>query len=161
MQRHGVDFDETFAPVCKYNSLRILLSIVATEDLELDQLDIVTAFLIPNLKELVYMQQPDGIESTDPKQVCQLLKSLYGLKQAPRAWNQEIDTFLKSIGFTSTTVDPCVYIGDFKEEGKCYINLYVDDMPIAAKRPLLNRIKNLIKAKFNTTDNDSSSACFY
>ena len=81
MQREGIDFNEVYAPVSKYTTVRALLSMAAAEDLELHQLDIKTAFLNGELEETIYMKQPEG----GPIMVCHLHKSLYGLRQAPRA----------------------------------------------------------------------------
>jgi len=96
-QQAGIDYDETFTPVPKLQSLRMMLALVATDDWEIDQMDVVTAFLNPKVDCDVYMAQPEGIESGEPR-VCKLRKSLYGLKQAPRLWYEHIDQFLRSLG---------------------------------------------------------------
>src|SRR5271169_4823293 len=110
-QIYGLDYWDTFAPVAKLASLRILLTIFAIEDLEIDQIDVITAFLIGNLKEIVYTVQPEGFEiitKDGRKLVCRLNKSLYGLKQAARVWNKRIHKHLISIGFERTYADNCV-----------------------------------------------------
>jgi hypothetical protein len=94
-----VDFNETFAPVMKYKSLRILLAIATIKNYEIEHLDVQTAFLNATLKEEVYMKQPEyfEIDSKDKDKdqlVCKLKKSIYGLKQASNEWNKEIDTQL-------------------------------------------------------------------
>ena len=86
-QKQGVDFTETFAPVAKMISLRILLSIAVNYNMEIEQADAVSAFLQADLNEEIYMKVPQGISYTGDK-VCKLLKSLYGLKQAPRCWKK-------------------------------------------------------------------------
>jgi Reverse transcriptase (RNA-dependent DNA polymerase) len=83
-QVHGVDCEETFAPVVKFTSVRILLAIVALLDLELHQMDVVTAFLKCELNEELFMEQPEAFGVEDSSKVCKLVKSLYGSKQAPR-----------------------------------------------------------------------------
>lgn len=84
-QRPGIDYDQTFSPVVKYDSLRTILSVTAAEDLELYQLDVTTAFLHGVLKEEVYLRQPEGhVIPGQETQVYRLHKSLYGLKQASR-----------------------------------------------------------------------------
>ncbi|WCJ44212.1 Retrovirus-related Pol polyprotein from transposon TNT 1-94 [Euphorbia peplus] len=83
-QRYGIDYTDVFTPVVKLTTIRLVLSMVATEDLELQQMDVKTAFLHGDLEEEIYMRQPQGYESDNPKLVCKLNKSLYGLKQAPR-----------------------------------------------------------------------------
>jgi len=95
----GVDFDETFTPVAKLSSLRMLLALAAIHDWEIDQMDIVTAFLNPEVDGDVYMVMPDGVEvPAGGPWVCKLCKSLYGLKQAPRLWYEHIDNFLRPLG---------------------------------------------------------------
>ena len=91
-QVQSVDFNEVFSPVVKHTSIRVLLSLVATKDLELEQLDVKTAFLHGNLEEQIYMKQPEGFEVAGKEdQVCLLKKSLYGLKQSPRQWYKKFD----------------------------------------------------------------------
>ena len=94
-QKKGIDFDEIFSPVVKMTSIRTILSLVAAEDLHLEQLDVKTAFLHGDLEEEIYMQQPQGYEvKGKEKLVCRLKKSLYGLKQAPRQWYLKFDKFM-------------------------------------------------------------------
>ena len=84
-QKKGIDFDEIFLLVVKMTSIRNILSLVAVEDLHLEQLDVKTAFLHGDLEEEIYMQQPQGYEVKGKENlVCRLKKSLYGLKQSPR-----------------------------------------------------------------------------
>lgn len=87
-QRPGIDFDETFSPVVKYNTLSTILSFVAAHDLDMSKLDIKTAFLYGELDEEIYFQQPEGyvVEGKEDL-VCRLNKCLYGLKQASRVWS--------------------------------------------------------------------------
>lgn len=80
----GVDFTNVFSPIVKHNSIRALLGIVAIHDLELEQLDMKTAFLHGELQEDIYMHKPEGfVVSGKENCVCLLKKSLYGLKQSP------------------------------------------------------------------------------
>ena len=92
-QVYEVDYLETFAPVAKLASIRILFAIAAAMDLEIHQMDVVTAFLANELDEEIYMEQPKGfVDGND--MVCKLGKSLYGLKQSARLWNQKLDRYL-------------------------------------------------------------------
>ena len=122
-QREGIYYNEILAPVVKHVSIRVLLQIVAAEDLEFEQLDVKTAFLHGELEEVIYMSQPEGYEVEGREDWVYLLKkSLYGLKQSPRQWNQKFNDFMISRGFTRSSVDNCVYL-----------LLYVDDMLVASK----------------------------
>ena len=130
-QKEGIDFTEIFSPVVKLTTIRMVLSIVAAEDLHLEQLDVKTTFLHGDLEEDIYMVQPEGFVEPDRENlVCKLNKSLYGLKQAPRQWYKKFDGFICNNGFIRSNMDHCCY---FKRFDNCYIILllYVDDMLIA------------------------------
>ncbi|KAK1619684.1 hypothetical protein QYE76_025201 [Lolium multiflorum] len=104
-QIQGVDYDETFSPVAKLKSVRILLAIAAFFDYEIWQMDVKTAFLNGDIEEELYMVQPKGF--VDPKnadKVCKLQRSIYGLKQASRSWNLRFDRVIKDFGFIRTHV---------------------------------------------------------
>jgi histone deacetylase 1/2 len=125
-QEYGVDYNETFAPVVKYHSIRIMIAFATFNNYELHQLDFVTAFLNANLNEQVYMKQPPGFETKD-NYICRLNKGLYGLKQAPRQWHIKVKEILAQFGFKSFDSDPSIFInrdwnGDF-----IMIGIYVDD----------------------------------
>ena len=97
-QVYGIDYMDTFAPVAKLAALRILLAIAAVEDLEIHQMDVVTTFLIPDLKEEIYMEQPEGFGMKE-ELICKLQNGLYGLKQSAKIWNAGFNQHLKSLGF--------------------------------------------------------------
>ena len=120
-----------FSPVVKHCSFRIILGLVNQYDLELEQLDVKIAFLHGNLKETIYMNQPEGFEEGENK-VCLLKKSLYGLKQSPRMWYLKFDEFLIRYGFIRNKYDSCVYILKKGEVCVLYLLLYVDDILIAS-----------------------------
>lgn len=124
-QKSGIDYDETFSPVARFDTIRTVLSVAASEKLQLAQFDVKTAFLYGELKEVIYMKQPEGYtDETD--RVCRLLKSLYGLKQAPRCWNQKFVQFLKRYGLKVSSADPCLFVS-IRESKKLIVALYVDD----------------------------------
>jgi len=131
-KKGGIDYKETFSPVSKKDSLRIVLALVAHYDLELHQMDVKTAFLNGDLEEDVYMDQPEGFEIKGKDQmVCKLKKSIYGLKQASRQWYIKFNDTITSFGFKEITVDRCIYQ---KISGSKFIFLvlYVDDILLAA-----------------------------
>lgn len=131
-QQEGVDYNETFSPVARYDTVRAILSVAASEHLHLAQFDVKSAFLNGFLKEEIYMQQPEGFsDGTD--RVCKLHKSLYGLKQSPRCWNQRFKDFLVSLGLVESKADPCLF---FREncDDKLIVVLYVDDGLISASK---------------------------
>ena len=128
-QKKGIDFDEIFSPVVKMTSIRTILSLVAVEDLHLEQLDVKTTFLHGDLEEEIYMQQPQGYEvKGKEKLVCRLKKSLYGLKQAPRQWYLKFDKFMSEQGYTRCHSDHCVYLKKQNDGSYIILLLYVDDM---------------------------------
>lgn len=153
LQREGIDFDEVFAPVSKYTTLRALLATVAADDLELHQLDIKTAFLNGTLEEDVYVQQPPGYEVGGRNVVCHLKRALYGLRQAPRAWHQRLKSELETYGFTESKADPGLYIWDDANAATAYILVYVDDLLIAAQdMDVVTTIKSKIMTSFEARD---------
>ena len=127
-QREGVDYEETFSPVAMLKSIRILLSIAASLDYEIWQMDVKTAFLNGYLDESIYMVQPEGFVAKGHEQkVCKLLRSIYGLKQASRSWNLRFDETIKTYGFEQNVDEPCAYklIDNHKV---VFLVLYVDDI---------------------------------
>ncbi|GKA51263.1 retrotransposon protein, putative, ty1-copia subclass [Tanacetum coccineum] len=112
-QRAGIDYNEVFSPVVRHTSIRVILSLTACEDYELEQLDVKTAFLHGNLEETIYMRQPPGFEEGTGNKVCLLKKSLYGLKQSPRQWYKRFDVYMISNGFSRNNYDSCVYFKEF------------------------------------------------
>ena len=125
MQRQGIDFNETFSPVVRYDSLRVLLAVVTQDDLEMLSFDVCSAFLYGDLHEKIYMEVPEGVsvensvsasagvnESGMRNVVCMLKNSLYGLKQAPRCWNIKFNTFLRKYSFKECEADKCIYVGE-------------------------------------------------
>ena len=97
-QKHGVDYDETFSPVVRFESIRTVIALAVKKGLKMHQMDVKTAFLYGELEEEVYMRQPEGfVVEGQEHLVCKLNKSLYGLKQSPRCWNHVLDEHLQSM----------------------------------------------------------------
>ncbi|CAM6117598.1 unnamed protein product [Calypogeia fissa] len=137
-------------------TIRLLMALVVLFDLELDQMDVVTAFLYGLLEELIFMRQPQGfVRKGKEHQVCKLLRSLYGLKQSPRQWNKRFDTFMKSLGFIQSEYDCCLYKKKVNNEvfGFIILVLYVDDMLIAAKdKSEIAKLKAQLSSEFSMKD---------
>jgi hypothetical protein len=150
-QKHGVDYTEVFAPVGKHTTLRSLLAVVCTDDLELRQLDVKTAFLNGVLEEDIWMQQPPGFEQHGSHYACHLKKALYGLKQAPRAWHSRLKHELEQLGFVVSAADPGLYI--MHRGDKVYLLVYVDDMLVASKSmSAINEVKCKLEDVFDIHD---------
>jgi hypothetical protein len=127
-QRSGIDYTETFSPVIKPSTIRVILTLAVHFDWEIRQLDVSNAFLQGSLLEEVYMEQPQGfINNLHPTFVCRLHKALYGLKQAPRAWFTRLSTFLLDIGFTASLVDTSLFIF-CSGQVQIFLLVYVDDI---------------------------------
>ena len=130
-QKKRIDYSKIFSPVMKLTTIRVVLGIVAAENLHFEQLDVKTTFLHGELEEDIYMQQPEGFAIQGKEnQVCKLKKSLYGLKQAPRWWYKKFDNFMCSLGYTRCQADHCCYAKHF-DNSYIILLLYVDDMLIA------------------------------
>ncbi|KAM0028505.1 putative RNA-directed DNA polymerase [Helianthus debilis subsp. tardiflorus] len=130
-QTYGIDYSETFSPVAKIDTIRVLFSVAANEGWPLHQFDVKNAFLHGELKEEVYMEAPPGFTGNfKTKEVCRLKKTLYGLKQSPRAWFGRFTLAMKGYAFRQSNSDHTLFL---KRRGKlitCLI-IYVDDMIIS------------------------------
>lgn len=150
-QKKGIDYEETFAPVVRYTSIRLLLAIAVKFDLTVYQMDAVTAFLNGDLKEDIYITQPSGYDDKSG-QVCKLQKSLYGLKQSSRAWNDKLNHVLINIGLKRSTGDQCIYYR-VSEAKMIFVAIYVDDVLIFTNDvSLLNHLKSELSKNFRMKD---------
>uniref|UniRef100_A0AAV1TBG1 Polyprotein n=1 Tax=Peronospora matthiolae TaxID=2874970 RepID=A0AAV1TBG1_9STRA len=151
-QKYGIDYTETFSPVVKYVTLRMVIAITKYFDWPLDQLDVVTAFLYGVMKEKVYCVVPEGVEMDGDFDCLELVKAIYGLKQASRVWNETFDEFVCSIGFEASAFDPCLYIKVV--DGHCVLVLvYVDDVLVTGSSlELIAQTKADLKTRFEMTD---------
>ena len=152
-QKYGIDYEETFSPVVRFESVRTVLSLAANLGFKLHQMDIKTAFLNGELEEEIFMKQPEGfIEEGKEEMVCKLKRSIYGLKQSARCWNTELDQKLRSLGFTQSKNDPCIYTRITGGE-LFVIAVYVDDIIQAGKNEKeIQEVKKSISEKFDAVD---------
>ena len=135
------DFFDTYSPVVRLTTIRVLLSLPASYGLLIHQMDVKTPFLNGELEEEIYVDQPDGFVSKGQEEmVCKLLKYLYGLKQTPKQWHEKFDRTLTSAGFVVNEADICMYYCFGGAEG-VILCLYVNDILIFG--PGLNVIKNV------------------
>ena len=151
-QQYGQDYDETFSPVVRFESLRTVIALSVQNGLKLHQMDVTTAFLNGELKEEVYMRQPEGYTVKGKENlVCRLEKSIYGLKQSSRCWNSALDTHLKKMGFVQSAGDPCLYMSS---EGEMFlIAVYVDDILLAGKSDKrMAKVKQALSQQFQVKD---------
>ena len=154
-QRKGVDYDQTFSPVARISSIRALISVAATEKMLLKQFDVSTAFLYGELKEEIFMQQPEGFNDGSGR-VCQLRRSLYGLNQALRCWNKRFGDFLRKRNFQQSEADPCVFMR-CRGTKKIIIGLFVDDGLVAAtSEEEANLFLDELKSEFKITAREAT-----
>lgn len=153
VQQYGIDYEEVFAPVARLETIRLLVSIAATRGWEVHHLDVKTAFLHGELKETVYVSQPEGFEvQGSKKKVYKLHKALYGLKQAPRAWNDKLNGILLELGFTRCSKEPSVYRKTVKEN-ILVVAVYVDDLFVTGASPyVIKEFKREMASKFDMSD---------
>ena len=150
LQIFGLDYVRTFSPVVKMVTIRTILAIATALGWDIDQMDVVTAFLNGDLNEIIFMEIPEGLRNESNKNmVCKLLKAIYGLKQAPRQWYAKMHHFLvDDLGFTSSINDPCLYTRK-TSSGITVIGLYVDDLLITgSSRSEIDKIKGELSSKF-------------
>lgn len=151
-QVEGIDYDETFALVARYSSIRSILALLAQMGWKIHQMDVKTAFLNGQIEEEVYIEQLKGFETFDHEShVCRLKRALYGLKQAPRAWYTRIDNYFTRLGFTKSEVNANLY--HIMVKGKeLIIVLYVDDLILTGDDQLIMSCKEDLTREFEMKD---------
>ena len=128
VQKAGVDYNETFSPVARYETIRSVLP-VSAQDLHLYQFDVKTAFLYSDIEEEVYMTQPKGFDDGSGR-VCKLKRCIYGLKQAPRCWNKKFSNLLRKQGLKVSENNPCPFIRN-RNKRKLIVTIFVGDGLVA------------------------------
>lgn len=153
-QKYGIDYDETYSPVVRNNTIRFLMAYAVENGMKVFQMDAITAFLQGELSEEIYTEQPEGFND-GTNRVCRLNKAVYGLKQAGRVWNIKLDAFLIKIGFARSKCDPCVYISK-----KVIIAVYVDDHLIFYRHECdLNKVREQLHTHFRMKDIGEAKCC--
>ena len=148
-QQYGIDYFETFAPVVRLESLRILLAIAAAHDMEIRQMDAVSAYLLSELQEDVYTEVPEGLD-IDRGKVRKLRKGMPGLKQSGYVWNKKISAFFTEFGLHRTPAEPSVFKN---ETGTLIVALYVDDIiTIATNLDQILSLKRALSSAFEMKD---------
>ena len=162
-QTEGVDYNETFSPVVRQASVRLMLVIAMILGLQVEQLDVVTAFLYGQLEEPNYMKCPPGFEQYDEdgNPLCwEIVKSIYGLHQSSREWFKVVHTYLESLGYTPSVKEPCLYFNvkiyereDIVTKERLYILVYVDDfLVMGSTKEIIDEFKTNIKSQFEIKD---------
>lgn len=137
LQTPDFDFGETYSPVIKPSSIRIVLTVAVTRNWIIKQLDVSNAFLHEKLQEIVFMSQPEGyVDHLRPHHVCQLSKAIYGLKQAPRAWYERFRSVIIQWNFVQSKSDLSLFIYHANAT-TIYVLIYVDDIIITGSSSML------------------------
>ncbi|KAJ9565938.1 hypothetical protein OSB04_001904 [Centaurea solstitialis] len=153
VQEYGIDFDEVFAPVARLETIRLLIALAAGKGLKIYHLDVKTTFLHGELKEEVYVSQPEGFEKVGEQgKVYKLEKALYGLRQAPRAWNIKLDGILREMGFQRCLHESAVYTKVSRGE-YIIVAVYVDDLFVTGTcHEITSQFKSMMSSKFEMSD---------
>lgn len=136
MEKYGVDFEDVFAPVAHYNSIRTVFGISASRNWKVYQDDMSTAFLNAVLPYTKWIKLPDG-------SFVEIKKALYGLKEAPKEWFDTFKSFMFEEGFTQSSVEPCVFF-----KSGIIVALYVDDTLSAGEESIRENFRAKLQRKF-------------
>ena len=152
-QEPGIDYHDTFAPVSRLDTIKMLLMIAAQTGWYVWQMDVKSAFLNGTLDEEIYVEQPEGFENEiSANKVYLLKKALYGLKQAPRAWYSRLDEFLLSLGFEKSLNEATLYVKKV-EDHILIVSVYVDDLLITGNmEKMVAEFKMNMKNKFEMNE---------
>lgn len=131
-QKKDIDFEEIFSSVVKMTSIQVVSTLVASMDLEIEQLDVKTTFLYGDLEEKIYMGQPECFSVKGKENLaCRLRKSLYGLKQALRQWYKKY--LMLEHGYSRTFSDYCIFVKWLSDGDLIILLLYVNDILIVVQ----------------------------
>ena len=152
-QQYGIDYSETFSPVIKSTTIRLVIEVAVTRSWPIKQLDVNNDFLQGDLTETVYMRQPPGfIDKDKPHHVCCLRKPIYGLKQAPRSWYMSLKQHLLHTGFVNSSADASLFI-HCHGQTITYVLVYVDDIPVTGNDAnFVDQVLKMFAARFSIKD---------
>ena len=161
-QRPGIDYEETYSPVMDIITFRYLISLVVSEKLNMQLMDVVTAYLYGDLDTDIYMSVPVGIDVPKPEQrkayAVKLRRSLYGLKQSGRMWYNRLREYLIGRGYENNELCPCVFIRKTKS-GFAIIAVYVDDMNVIGTSSEIEETVKFLKSEFEMKDLGKTKFC--
>ncbi|KAL2245081.1 UNVERIFIED_CONTAM: Retrovirus-related Pol polyprotein from transposon TNT 1-94 [Sesamum indicum] len=164
-QKPGIDFTETYSPVVDATTLRFLISLSVIEQLQMQLMDVVTAYLYGSLDTDIYMRIPEGLKLPEALQSksrhmysIKLKRSLYGLKQSGRMWYNRLSEYLIKKGFCHNQISPCLFIKR-TESGFVIIAVYVDDLNIIGSPEEIRQAANYLKSEFEMKDLGTTKYC--
>jgi uncharacterized OsmC-like protein len=151
-QKYGIDYNEVFAPVARWETIRTVLACAASNSWCVYQLDVKSAFLHSELSEDIYVEQPLGYHQGDSRKVYKLRKALYGLKQAPRAWYSKIEAYFVSEGFLKCPAEHTLFV-KAKDKDILIVSVYVDDLIVTGNNEAqIDEFKQSMMKQFAMTD---------
>ena len=152
-QRKGIDYEEVYAPVVRFETIRLLFAFAALKGWQIHHLDVKSAFLNGEINEVIHVKQPEGfLVKGKEGYVLRLKKALYGLKQAPRAWYFKLHSCLISPGFVKIKHEPSLYLKQ-SDSHIVIVGLYVDDLIVSGSSPAgIENFKGEMTRKFDMSD---------
>ena len=158
-QKLGIDFKDTYAPVVRFTTIRVMLKIAVEWSMKIHQMDVSTAFLYGDIDRDVYIEQPEGFVEMTRDYVCKLNKAIYGLKQSPHLWNKKINESLLAYGFERSKHDECLYVLR-KSDEMMFVTVFVDDLIICASTmKMMNEFKEYLCSQFSMKDLGELNYC--
>lgn len=159
-QKLGIDYEETYSPVVRHSTLRLLIALAVNLDLKIYHYDVMTAFLHGSLNEVIFMKQPEGFKlvGSDNK-VCKLNRAIYGLKQSSRVWYEKVDNVLTKMGYKRSELEHCVYVKS-NGDSLTIVALYVDDFFVFSNFPEeTSFLKSTLNSQFKLKDLGEARHC--
>lgn len=155
-QRACIDYNETYAPVVRYSSIRFLIALAINKGVQIHQMDAVCAFLQGDLSETIYLEQPEDFDVKSGR-VCKQNRAIYGLKQSSRQWNLKLNSKLKKFNLAKSMMDPCIY---YNVNCTLIVAIYVDEFLIFYKQQNdLDELRNMLTGNFMMKDMGPARGC--